>query len=605
MTVIAAVADRRRAPGVGTPEDGGVEERLVRRVLDALLREDFRGMLAGSRLSAPAAGLPDRGAWLALDLTGGGGGDGGDGGGLLLPVRSGGFLCDHAVRRGVLARPEGTGYELLGGLAAVLAALRPAGDPEAEAGFASFEAECREALDAELAAAAAQRDGGRPPLPDAPARPGFAASLAYDAAAARLGHPVYPTSAARRGLRSDDLRRYAPEHAAPAFDLRWVALPRERLALPEGLPAWWPSGRELGLPAALDATHALLPVHPLTWGRHLASALDGAQVAPAVPARQAAVRVTPTLSMRTVAVVGDEGTHLKLPLPTATLGALNRRTLRPGDLADGAAAARLIADVAAREPAYAGRILHAEESAYCHAGHDLLAVLIRRHPAGLTGRHIVPVAAFAAPDPAGRPLLAGFAALRGEHVTELFGAYLDLLLGWHVTLWLRYGIALEAHQQNVSLVVDPRRPGPGGLALLYRDDDGLRIDPTLAAGAPAFADPRIASAAPADLADVFTTITLHLCAAAPAFALAGAGCAPRAALLGCVRDRLEAALAAHPGARDARLVRERVLEAARLPVKAMLTAGTLLPKSRTGAADINKFYVRTGPNYLRRSGGAP
>ncbi len=31
----------------------------------------------------------------------------------------------------------------------------------------------------------------------------------------------------------------------------------------------------------------------------------------------------------------------------------------------------------------------------------------------------------------------------------------------------------------------------------------------------------------------------------------------------------------------------------------MLTAGTLLPKHRIGCTDVNKFYRRTGPNYLR------
>jgi hypothetical protein len=42
-----------------------------------------------------------------------------------------------------------------------------------------------------------------------------------------------------------------------------------------------------------------------------------------------------------------------------------------------------------------------------------------------------------------------------------------------------------------------------------------------------------------------------------------------------------------------------VLAADRLPGQAMVTAGTLLDKSRTGARDINKFYGTTGPNYLR------
>lgn len=46
---------------------------------------------------------------------------------------------------------------------------------------------------------------------------------------------------------------------------------------------------------------------------------------------------------------------------------------------------------------------------------------------------------------------------------------------------------------------------------------------------------------------------------------------------------------------------ERVLHATQLPIKAMLTAGTLLPKQRLGCSDINKYYLRTGPNYLRET----
>lgn len=47
------------------------------------------------------------------------------------------------------------------------------------------------------------------------------------------------------------------------------------------------------------------------------------------------------------------------------------------------------------------------------------------------------------------------------------------------------------------------------------------------------------------------------------------------------------------------MLRARVLDAPELPVKAMVTAGTLLTKARSGAADINKHYT-TGPNYLLR-----
>jgi hypothetical protein len=98
---------------------------------------------------------------------------------------------------------------------------------------------------------------------------------------------------------------------------------------------------------------------------------------------------------------------------------------------------------------------------------------------------------------------------------------------------------------------------------------------------------------------VFVTITVHLCAGAPAFGLADRGYAPLPRVLAMVREALEAALDRQAGEPSARLLRARVLEAGRLPVKAMLTAGTLTGKSRTGARDINKFYGPPGPNYLR------
>jgi hypothetical protein len=98
---------------------------------------------------------------------------------------------------------------------------------------------------------------------------------------------------------------------------------------------------------------------------------------------------------------------------------------------------------------------------------------------------------------------------------------------------------------------------------------------------------------PEALARVFVTITLHLCAAAPALGLAGRGLLPWRTGRRMIRERLDGAL----GPEDA-FLRARTLDAATLPGKAMVTAGTLVDKARTGAADINKHYGPPGPNYL-------
>ncbi len=486
-------------------------DALVVRVLDALLREDYRGLRSGAvQVAAPEL---DAGRWLQARY---------DGRLLLFPVRPGGFLADLVVRRPVLGRRTAAGVELLAGLDAVLDALRPAGDAEAEAGFATFVAECRQA--AEVAVLPL------PARPPAEAGPGLAGSLRYEALAARLEHPVYPTGRCRLGLSVADLRRYAPEFA-PRFGLRWLALPADAAEQRGRRPGWWP---EYG-------DRALLPVHPLTLGRL------------------------------------DEALH--------ATGLRNRRSLAPGTLADGDVVRRTLAAILAREPAFADRILLADESCHGHAGHEYLGYLIRRYPAGLDSATVLPLAALPL-DPA---------------AADRFGEYLALLIDWHVTLWLRYGMVLESHQQNISLVLDG-----GPLRLLYRDNDGPRIDHPRLAGALGqdapeptdFADRRILAADPDELADVFTTITVHLCAGALAFGLAERGLLDLPGALATIRHRLESAAAAHAYSPAAATLRRRVLDADRLPVKTMVTAGTLLPKHRTGAADINKHYGTTGPNYL-------
>ncbi|GAA3753704.1 hypothetical protein GCM10022225_43040 [Plantactinospora mayteni] len=662
------------------------ERQLFQRVLDALLREDHLGLAGNGHRS---------GRWWLTRIPGAR---------LRLPIQPDGF--QHELRT---ARPEllvlsseesdsGVSGRVVRSLDGLLDVLAPTDDPEAEAGWAAFRAECRDDLVARRLAAQtrsrvhAELLAARARTPD-----GMAGALLDDVLAARTDHPVYPTSRARIGLDRTALLRYAPEHA-PTFALRWLPVPRAELTLTGALPDWWPQSGE--------PSTVLLPVHPVTADRlHLPVRADAPEVL-----------VRPTLSTRTVALVADPYTHLKLPLATAALGARNIRTIAPGTLVDGAELHRLLTRIAAAEPAFAGRILHADESCYGHAGDPVRSFLVRRFPAELAGRTVVPVAALAAEDPAG-----GTVAQRvgGPDPRALLESYLDLLVDWHGYLWLRHGIALEAHQQNIHLVLDPpdntapdtdttpgtapgtgTTPGTGGapgaggtgvvggvaaggrvargptgsggggrLRLLYKDNDGARL---VRRPGPALRDERMWIGDPGELADVFTTITLHLAATAPLRALAEQGVpvptpgtALRSRLL-ATRDRWTASpprtpppRTARPGPPDAtntpgpahrtdtanpddgatdapdpdgatdvsgpdgcatsacgpagdssgpagwdvaaagRLLTERVLTADHLPVKAMLTAGTLLPKQRTGCADINKYYLRTGPNYLR------
>ncbi|MEU4211238.1 IucA/IucC family protein [Streptomyces sp. NPDC026206] len=567
-----------------------VEDELLGRVLSTLLREDAYQL----RSKAIAERRPD-GDWLRLPVTEET---------LLLPVGPEGFQCEVQAREPVLETAAGP----VRGLRPVLARLRGAAAPEDRAGFDAFLAECDEALAAmrlhgrvredvvgHLAATYGRSTAGWT---------GLRGSLAYDTLAAFRDHPVYPTGRARAGLSEDELRAYAPEFH-PSFPLRWLALPHDAVTGERAeLPHWWPTPAALGLPR-LDATHLALPVHPLTAGAPLTEALRATGLTGSAHlAEKPWLEVTPTLSTRTVAVADDPAVHLKLPLATATLGARNRRTIKPGTLLDGEVGQRLLEEIIVREPRFAGTVLLADERTHLGAGHELLAALVRRYPAGLQDAHVVTVAGLLARTPDGR-LVADALAERyyGGSLVAFVDAYLTLLLDWHTTLF-SYGTALESHQQNTSVVLD-ELDGRPRLRLLLKDNDGPRVHAVRlaariggeAADLLGFDDRRILVAGDGPVADVFATITVHLCAGALAFELARLGRGPLDGWLRQLRDRLaEATARLTPG--PAAVLRARVLDAGRLPVKAMITAGTLLTKERSGAADINKHYV-TGPNYLR------
>ncbi|MBV9023489.1 MAG: IucA/IucC family siderophore biosynthesis protein [Streptomycetaceae bacterium] len=588
-------------------EAGAAEQELLLRVLGALLREDVVGLRTGSSRELRPDGL-----WLRLCPSGGEA--------LLLPVIEDGFQAAYTARLPLLrCEPSGTDLTTCD---EVLRALRERAEPADRPGFDAFAEECRQTL-ATMRLHDETRDEVLSRLAgaygaDTSAWQGHRGSLALDTLAARLDHPVYPTARGRCGLGEDDLRRYAPEFH-PQFRARWLALPSRAVTTGGQLPAWWPER---------DNDLFALPVHPLTTDSALREALraTGLDDQATVIAQQPPVDLIPTLSMRTCALADEPSLHVKLPLATATLGLRNRRTIKPGTLVDGAACQRLLTTVIALEPHFQGRVLLADETTYAHAGHEMLAVLLRTYPPGLDTAALVPMAALLARTPDGLLVIDHLADryYDGDPLA-LIDACWRLLFDWQTTLF-GYGIALESHQQNIQFAfgtetsassclqgVPPAEgkgkkvpPGvAGGVRLVLKDNDGPRINTrrlNARLGGPAldgveFDDARISTDGDAPLADLFTTITVHLCAASYAFGLDRHGRAPLAAGVRLVRERLtEAVDRLEPGPRA--VLRERLLDAEQLPVKAMVSAGSLLTKERSGAADINKYYT-TGPNYLR------
>lgn len=486
MNTALATAEGTVAPRADDPAGAVEEAELLVRVLGALLREDVVGL----RTRGTLLERPD-GHWLRLPA-------GPAAGALLLPLAEDGYQSTYTARLPLLVR-ESDGARLTT-LDEAVTALRDLADPADQGGFDALAEECRQTLATmrlhtrtrdEADAALTSRHGSDPG-----AWQGLAGGLGYDTLAARTDHPVYPTARGRSGLDEGQLRAYAPEFR-PEFALRWLALPRAAVTVPGGaaaLPDCWPTPGELGL-RHLDESHLALPVHPLSLGDPLHGALrrTGLEGAAVLSDRELLTAV-PTLSMRTVALDADPRLHLKLPLATATLGLRNRRTIKPGTLADGAAGQRLLETVLAREPRFAAAILQADETCYAHAGDELLAVLCRRYPAGLDHSAVVPMAALLSRAPGGRLVIDHLAdRFYGGDPLALLDACLTLLFDWQTTLF-GYGIALESHQQNISLVLD-RPPAAPGCGCCSRTTTGRASTPS-ACGRPWATMPRTPPASP-------------------------------------------------------------------------------------------------------------
>ncbi|MDA6077564.1 ferric iron reductase [Edwardsiella anguillarum] len=125
------------------------------------------------------------------------------------------------------------------------------------------------------------------------------------------------------------------------------------------------------------------------------------------------------------------------------------------------------------------------------------------------------MAALGSPMPGGGSYLAFI--LRQPNMPTLYQwwqSYCTLMAEVHLTLWLRYGIALESNQQNAMLSLAPGQP----LTLVLKDNDAARLWPArFCAACPDLAprlvqlrDPRICVDDERALAQMFITITLQL-----------------------------------------------------------------------------------------------
>lgn len=248
------------------------------------------------------------------------------------------------------------------------------------------------------------------------------------------GHPYHPNCRSRPGFTVAEQLAYAPEHR-PVVELGLVAVRAEECLVTGD----WPAGLR-------EAGKVLLPVHP--W--QAAHVLKHERVRPGSAAH-------PLMALRTLAPA-DGGAHVK-----TALSARLTSSVRDISVYSIETAAALSAFVQVLSERLDGR-LHITRTLGAATAHspDLAAVL--REPPEVyadaaAGEWVLPVAALAAFAPARS------AAWRADFARLALSVCLRVL---------ELGVALEAHGQNLLVVLSPTG---APLRLVYRDLADIRISP--------------------------------------------------------------------------------------------------------------------------------
>ncbi|MGW4022490.1 IucA/IucC family protein [Streptomyces sp. NPDC005009] len=303
------------------------------------------------------------------------------------------------------------------------------------------------------------------------------------------GHPFHPNCRSRPGFSVAEQLAYGPEHG-PVVELGLLPVPEDGCLVSGVWPGWL---REPG--------RVVVPVHP--W--------QAAHVLKRTGERRLAAH--PLMALRTLAL--PDGPHVKTALSA-------RLTSSVRDISLGSvAASAVLSDFGEAVAARTDGLLHITRTlGAVAAGSPDLAAVLRESPEeyAAPGERVVPVAALATTE------------LPRSPAWSIRFARLALTVGLRL---LELGVALEAHGQNLLVVLSP---DGDPVRLVYRDLADLRIGPARLArhGVP------LPGELPARMVtDDERTLRRKLFGSLVAGALAGtAGSGPalRAALEGSVRD---------------------------------------------------------------------
>lgn len=333
--------------------------------------------------------------------------------------------------------------------------------------------------------------------------PAHLAAMTLDQWGALEGHPFYPTWKAKPGLAPQDVAALSPEFGArvpvriAALRVDWAYVEKmphvgsysEWFA--QNFPELWRDWTE-GLKARGKSPGDWLPLPVHLWHldnfvrREFAPEIETGIFDPDGPD----IVTLPSMSFRTM-LPETEAPRPFIKLPVAIWMTSEQRTLQAKSIHMGPRLSALITDILSKEEDFGneleilteelGAILHHPETGDEHPGRFLSVVY--RNADGLArqdGLLPITVATLLTASPLdGRPLICELIARNGEEseaaVAAYFRAYARTVVRPTLAMYLLYGIAFEAHQQNSTILFDhlglPRK-------LLIRDfGDGRSFAP--------------------------------------------------------------------------------------------------------------------------------
>lgn len=342
--------------------------------------------------------------------------------------------------------------------------------------------------------------------------PAHQAAMLLDQWGALEGHPFYPTWKAKPNLQPDEVAALSPEFGAKV-PLRIAALRKDwayvekmphvgdynswfESAFPELYEKWSNHLIEIG-----KTPHDWLPLPIHGWHlEHFVTQEFAPEIADGILLLDGPQIVTsPSMSFRTM--LPDEA-RLRpfIKLPVAIWLTSEQRSLQAKSIHMGPRLSTLISTILQNEKEIGaqleifteelGAILHDPATGDEHRGRFLSVVYRNAEPLRRAdGKYAITVAALLSASPSnGQPILCELIARYCKHhkdrelienVRSFFKRYTEIVVRPALAMYLLYGIAFEAHQQNATILFDP-----SGAAdkLIIRDfGDGRSYAPLLEA----------------------------------------------------------------------------------------------------------------------------